>query len=390
MGRYLNRTRLTVTALALTLPLAACGGDTPAAETEGSDSEDSGAEEEGATEEFDAEEYFSGETIRFVTSSGPGGGTDRKMRVLAEHLPRFIPGNPGSQASNQEPHVAGMNFIWNSEPDGMTIGITAAPPLEFELFEDAEWNSAEFQYLGGMDATCESVLLMKGDTGYESIEDAAGSDDPPLIAQTSSPTPGDIEPHDLGLMLLADYLDLPLEIRRVAETGQDAMNLAMERGEINLGRYGASWCILPDTNPGWLEDGYLVPILDIDPSGPADMPDVIEDMGARPPHISDVLTEEQFEEWRGMVAAPRQGGNAIFMPPETPDEIVEVLRDAFAQASEDPEFQQVMSDAFGVSDLDYAGGSEFQELMRENRQVMIEYADDLEAKKEELYAEYVN
>lgn len=389
MGRYLNRKHVTVAVLALTLPLAACGGDTPDSEAEGSGSDGSGSEGEGSAEEFDAEEYFSGETIQFVTSSGPGGGTDRQMRALAEHLPQFIPGNPDSRAGNQEPHVAGMNFMWNSEPDGLTIAMTSAPTLEFELFEDAQWNSAEFQYIGGMNSTCGSVLLTHGDTGYETIEDAAGSDEPALIAQTSSPTPGDIEPHDLGLMLIAEYLDLPLEIRRVAETGQDAMNLGMERGEINLGRYGASWCILPDTNPGWLEDGVLVPILEVEPGGTAAMPGVIEEMDARPPHVSDVVTEEQFQEWRGLVAAPREGGNPIFLPPETPDEIVEVLRDAYAQAQEDPEFHQAMLDAFG-EELGYTSGADFQTLMEENRQVMLDYAEGIESRKEELYAEYVN
>jgi tripartite-type tricarboxylate transporter receptor subunit TctC len=378
MGRHRKGAKLAVAALALMLPLAACGGD--AQEVAGGNS----------GEAFNAEQYFRGKTIRFVTSSGPGGGTDRQLRVLAEYLPRFIPGNPDSQATNQEPHVAGMNFLWNAKPDGLTIGMTAAPTLEFELFEDAAFDSAQFKYIGGIEATCDSVLLVKGDTGYKTVQDAAGKTEPVLIAQTSSPTPGDIEPHDLGLMLIADYLDLPLEIRRVADSGQDAMNLAMERGEINLGRYGSSWCILPDTNPGWLEDGYLVPILDIAPSGPGVMPEAIEARNARPPHISEVLTPEQYDTWRGMVAAPRQGGNPIILAPETPDEIVEVLRTAFADAQKDPEFNEAMLDAFGEGEIRYINGAEFQTLMEENHQLMIDAAEGIEQQKEQLYAEYVN
>lgn len=378
MGRHRNSAKLAVAVLALMLPLAACGGD--AEEAAGGNS----------GEAFNAEDYFSGKTIRFVTSSGPGGGTDRQMRVLAEYLPRFIPGNPDSQATNQEPHVAGMNFLWNSKPDGLTIGMFAAPTMEFELFEDAQFNSAEFKYIGGVDATCQSVLLVKGDTGYKTIEDAAGAEEPVLIAQTSSPSPGEVEPLDLGLMLIADDLDLPVEIRRVADSGQDAMNLGMERGEINLGRYGSSWCILPDTNPGWLEDGYLVPILDLAAGGPGEMPEAIEAKGAAVLHISEVLTPEQYEEYRGVVEAPREGGNPIALPPETPDEIVEVLRAAYAEAAKDPEFQKAMADAFGEGEILFTNGAEFQQLMEENRQLMIEHAEGMETRKEELYAEYVN
>lgn len=374
MGRRLSSVILAIAFLPA-LVLAACGDDEPATE--------------GGSEEFNAEEYFGGKTIRFITSSDPGGGTDAQIRVLARYLPEYIPGNPDSQVSNQTPHIAGINFLWSSKPDGLTIGMTAASTMEFELFEDAQWNSAEFDYIGGMEAACGSVLLAKGDLGYNTIEDAAGADDPKLIALTSSANPGEIEPHDLGLMLIADYLDLPLEIRRVAESGQDAINLAMERGEVNLGRYGSSWCILPDTNPGWLEDGFLVPLLDVEPAGPDSvMPEAVEEAG-RPPYIADVVTEEQFEEWRGLVAAPREGGNPIFLPPETPDEIVEVLRDAYDEMTQDPEFQQAMTDASGVDNV-FTNGADYQTMVEENQKVMLDFAEGIQARKDELYAKYVN
>lgn len=372
MGRRLNRSILAVI-LVPGFVLAACGD---------------GGSDEFSAKNFNAEEYYGGQTIRFITSSDPGGGTDAQIRVLAEYLPKYIPGNPDAQVSNQTPHIAGINFLWSSEPDGLTIGMTAASTLEFELFEEAEWNSAEFRYIGGMSARCGSVLLVKGDTGYDSIEEAAGAEEPKLISMTESPNPGEIEPHDLGLMLIAEYLDLPLEIRRVADTGQDAMNLAMERGEINLGRYGASWCILPDTNPGWLEDGYLVPLLEVEPEGRAEMPEAIDE-SERPPFISDVLTKEQYEEWRGLVAAPREGGNPIFLPPGTPDKIVEVLRDAYAEVTKDPEFQKAMTAASGV-DNTFTNGAEYQKLVQENRQVMLGFAEEWEQRKDALYAKYVN
>ncbi|HEX2154051.1 MAG TPA: hypothetical protein VHL52_08730 [Acidimicrobiia bacterium] len=360
----------------LGLILAACG----TTETEGGEgSEDTAAPEgEGA--------FYEGKVIRFVTSSGPGGGTDVKIRTLASQLPRFIEGNPATQVSNIEPHVAGMNYVWNAEPDGLTVGLTAAPTLEFEFFEEAEWDSSEWSYIGAMTSACDNMLLVRGDAGYETIEDAIGGDEP-LITMTQAPTPADVEPIALSLMLVADYLDLPLEVRRVADAGQGAINLAMERGEINAARYGSSWCLLPDQNPGWLEDGFVIPLLDMATRrDEAAMPEVVEE---RPPHVSEVLTEEQYLEFRGVVAASREGGNPFFMPPDVPEETLSILRTAFNDAVADEDFVEAMEASFGAEDISFYTGEEIDEIVTDNLQVMTEYSDRFTELTEELYAKYV-
>lgn len=371
----------------LVLLAAACGsGETT---TVGDDGAVSSGDFDPAT--FDPETYFEGKVIRFVTSSGAGGGTDTKIRTLAIQLARFIPGNPATLVSNVKPHVAGMNYMWSADPDGLTIGLTAAPTLEFEFFEGAEWNSSEFTYIGAMDAVCDNMLLVRGDLGYNSIEDVMGSDGPALVTITSAPSPADVEPVALSTMLIADYLNLPLEVKRVAESGTSALNLALERGEINFARYGADWCRIPTSNPGWLEDGFVIPLLDVATSGPgAQMADGVEDRGERPPHVSELLTEEQYAEWRGLVAASRAGGNPIFMPPGTPEEIVNVIRDAFNAAVLDEDFVDTMRTAFGGSEIKFLNADEADKLFTENFEVMTTYSDRFTEIVEELYAKYVN
>lgn len=331
--------------------------------------------------------YYEDKVIRFITTSGSGGGTDLKVRTLASQLPRFIPGNPASQVSNVTPHVAGMNFLWESEPDGLTVGLTAAPTLEFEFFEESNWDSSEWTYIGAIDAACDNMLLVRGDLGYETIEDAMGSDGPTLITMTQAPTPADVEPVALATMLIADYLDLPLEVRRVAESGQGALNLAMERGEINFARYGASWCLLPEQNPTWLEDGFLIPLLDVATrSSEAQMAEGVEN---RPPHVSDVLTEEQYAEFVGLVSASREGGNTIFMPPDVPEETAEILRTAFNEAIEDEDFVEAMMGAFGGSDLAFLTADEIDAIATANLETMTQYSDRFEEVAAELFEKYV-
>jgi hypothetical protein len=377
-----------ITVFALLVLFAVACGDGQSG-TAGDDGAASSGDFDPAT--FDPETYFEDKVIRFVTSSGAGGGTDTKIRTLAIQLARFIPGNPATRVSNVRPHVAGMNFMWNADPDGLTIGVTAAPTLEFEFFDEAEWNSSEFTYIGAMDAVCDNMLLVLGDVGYNSIEDAMGSDGPALVTMTAAPSPADVEPVALSTMLIADYLDLPLEVKRVAESGTSALNLGLERGEINFARYGADWCRIPSSNPGWLEDGFVIPLLDVATSGPgAQMADGVEERGERPPHVSELLTDEQYAEWRGLVAASRAGGNPIFMPPGTPEEIVNVIRDAYNAAVQDEDFVDTMRTAFGGSEIKFLNADEADELFTENLEVMTTYSDRFTEIVEELYSKYVN
>lgn len=372
----MRRRRLFLPAVAVctTMVLGACGSsESPAAD---------GGTNSG--EDFNAEEYFAGKTIRFITTSKAGGGTDARIRGMARLLPEFIPGKPRVQVSNVTPHVAGINTIWKSEPDGLTMGMTSAPPLEFEFFEGAEWDSSEFEYITAYDSACDSVLLAKGELGYETIEDASGTSTP-LVTITSAPTPEDVEPVDVATMLVAEYLDLPLEIKRVAESGTAALNLALQRDEINFARYGADWCRIPDSQPGWLEDGFVVPLLDLGFQGPAEMAAPIEDA---PPHVSDVFTEEQMETYTGVVAASRAGGNAVFLPPETPEEIVQALRDAFEAANEDELYMKELNASFGDVGMRVLPGDEAEELFTENLEKMEKFQDRRTEIVQELYDKY--
>lgn len=48
--------------------------------------------------------------------------------------------------------------------------------------------------------------------------------------------------------------------------------------------------------------------------------------------MSDVLDAEQFSRYQGLVNASRAGGNPVFLPPGTPEEIVELWREAWVEA----------------------------------------------------------
>lgn len=362
-------------AVAVVLALAACGqGQTSASDAE-----------------FDAESYFRGKTIRVVTSSSPGGTTDAGARALADRLGDYIPGNPRMVVSNVTPHVAGMNFVWNAPADGMVLGFMSNTVMEFELYEGAEWDGTKFRYVGSIDSQCADLVFMRGNLGYENLDDVRGSDSPPLTMMAQVPDPASVEPMTLGMMLAAEWLDLPLEIKRVAESGTGAILLAFERDQINTARMGDASCALPKTRPGWISDGYLIPALDVSAAGPGgQLPAEAEEAGLEPPHISELLTEEQVDQWTGIVAARRAGGKPIVLPPGTPDNVVNVLREAFAKASQDPEFRDAMKQVEGgQTELEWRPGDEYTQLVQENHQALVRWKDDIEKIAQEMYDKYL-
>lgn len=66
---------------------------------------------------FDAETYFKGKTIRFITGSRPGGGTDILLRYVAANFSNFFPGKPRFVVSNIPPHVHGLSHVPPAKPE---------------------------------------------------------------------------------------------------------------------------------------------------------------------------------------------------------------------------------------------------------------------------------
>src|SRR4051794_4214938 len=74
-----------------------------------------------------AADFYSDKTITIAVGSDTGGTYDSVARLVAEHMPRFIPGHPRFIVQNM-PGAAGLkvaNYVYNVAPkDGTVIGAT--------------------------------------------------------------------------------------------------------------------------------------------------------------------------------------------------------------------------------------------------------------------------
>ena len=98
-------------------------------------------------------DFFRGKTVTLSISAGVGGGFDTYGRTVAEHLSRFIPGNPIVAPDNRVGaggRVA-ANWLYNLAPkDGTVILATFNVLLAQPLFDDpaVQYDMQKFEPVG--------------------------------------------------------------------------------------------------------------------------------------------------------------------------------------------------------------------------------------------------
>ena len=78
-------------------------------------------------------DFYRGKTLRMLIGYGPGGGYDLYGRLVAEFLPRFIPGNPTIVPQNMP---GGGSFVaakFMAEVAPTSIGMTLAAVMSLTL-----------------------------------------------------------------------------------------------------------------------------------------------------------------------------------------------------------------------------------------------------------------
>ena len=100
-----------------------------------------------------AEDFYAGKTLTIICGYPPGGGVDASARLIARHLPRFIPGNPGVVVQNM-PGAGGLlaaNHLYaKAERSGLILGL---PGRDWALTPTLQqpgglFDAVKFSYIG--------------------------------------------------------------------------------------------------------------------------------------------------------------------------------------------------------------------------------------------------
>jgi hypothetical protein len=314
----------------------------------------------GAAAEFDAEKHFKGKTITIVVDFKTGGGTDAEARYFAAYWGKFIPGNPRIQVTNLFPKPSGRNYVWKSKPDGLTLNFLASADIGDEVTnKNIEFkSSAAFTQIGAHSKR-DVILVTRGTVPFNDIHDAKGSKTPIIMGQPVTDV-SELDGKLLGTGLLAMWFDAPLKVHTVARSGSNDALLMIERGDINTDIFGSLWYSLPRVRPTWFSKGYVKVIADMSHPDAPKIPN--SEISMPVPNVVTWMSPEQRSLWEGLYLPEVLFGKAIAAPPNMPPELTKVLRDAYVNALNNPEFAQGLEKIQGQP-IALLRGEKMQEIM---------------------------
>jgi tripartite-type tricarboxylate transporter receptor subunit TctC len=289
--------------------------------------------------ELRAAPYYEGKVLKIIVSFPPGGGYDRIGRILAKYLPKYIPGKPTVIVENM-PGASGMigaNYLYNiAKPDGLTIGTInrAIPSAQLLKIEGVKFDMLKYSWVGSA-AVEASVLVLRTDLPYKTYEDMKKVKEPINVGATG---PGDLTYN--FETLLKQFLGLNLKIV-AGYTATPDIILAIERKEVD-GMGIAYSSIMPH-----IARGLVRPVVRTKVSKPG-----IENL----PAAEDLTTDKMGKTVMAMFSIADRVGRPFLGPPGIPAEPMNILREAFVKASNDPELKKEAEKA--MMEVDYIPADE--------------------------------
>lgn len=282
--------------------------------------------------------------IHIVGQSEPGSGPDMFVRALQPWLQQELgvavvvenaPGSGGQIASTQ---------VWNAKPDGYTLLAHSSPLTTVtQISKNCEYNIPDFKHIISFDLTPYCVVVKKG-SDIQSIDDLIEASKTQRLTNANSGIGGAMH---LQSMIMKDGLGIDYD--EVPYNGANPAILAVMNGDVTIS------VLAYDTAMNSIDEVDILAIL-------ADerlevLPDVptMKELGYDFPYLT-----------------MRRG---IIAPPDTPQEVVDRLIEAFRIAVETPEFQEYAANS-GISQ-DVVLGDEYQAIDEEYYETCMQYIEYL-------------
>ena len=261
------------------------------------------------------EEFYKGRQLTAVVPSSSGGSFDQYMRLMAEHLGRFIPGKPTIIVQNMPGGggVKSLNYLYNAAPkDGSFFGMPIHTTLTFGLLnpEKVKFDGPGFNWIGSM-AGINDVIGVWHTSSVKNVDDARKT----VVPMGATGRGGNTF---LDPVMANNLLGTRFKVI-TGYPGAAEINVAIERGEL-MGR-ASSWEGLSATQPDWISGRKFVSLIDIGPSKIAELEGV--------PRFADLLTDPGDKVVLELLSVGLTLGRALFTTPGVPPERVAVLRKAF-------------------------------------------------------------
>jgi tripartite-type tricarboxylate transporter receptor subunit TctC len=280
------------------------------------------------------QDFYKGKTIRVIVGFAAGGGFDVYARTIVRHMPKYIPGNPTMIVDNMAGAGSRLaaNYLYKaSAPDGLTIGNFIGSLLLQQILGDQgiEFDGRKFEWLGApvMDDTACALTRASGVTTIDQWFAAKK----PVKLGGEAPGAND---SDVPRMLTAT-LGLPIQLIE-GYKGTSNIRLAAEAGEVDGGCW--TWASIRSTWKKGIDSGLVNVVLQVNAKKAPDLPNV-------PNAVDYAKTQETKQLIEAGIHAPSAILRAYALPPGTPKDRLNTLREAFMATMKDKDFIMEISKA---------------------------------------------
>jgi tripartite-type tricarboxylate transporter receptor subunit TctC len=272
---------------------------------------------------------FAGKQIKlWIGFSSVSYGYDTYGRMLARHLPKYLPGNPTIIVQNR-PGAGSLrvaNYIYNVAPkDGSEIALigrgVAMDPLLGGAGSNSLFDPTKFVWLGSMNNEVSGFYLRQPGPAADLADVLSGKS----LTVGATGAGGDQQIFTSTLNSL-----LGTKLKTIGGyPGANEILLAVARGELD-GIVGYSWGVARSGHKDLLESGRLKIIMQLGLEKHRELANV--------PLVTEFVTKHDDRRVLELIFSRQSMGRPVVAPPGIDARVGEVLRKAFADAMHDPHF----------------------------------------------------
>jgi tripartite-type tricarboxylate transporter receptor subunit TctC len=294
-------------------------------------------------------DFYKGKTLRMLIGYGPGGGYDIYGRLVAEFLPRHLPGNPLIVAQNMPGagSFVAAKYIYEVAPKDGTVFGSLAQTLALDSLTNtnAKVDVSKMPYLGRVVTNIDTGAAL-AKTGIRSFEDVRAKQYNVGVSGGGSTTV-------LFPTALNTYAGAKFKLIR-GYSGTIDIILAMERGEVDIvGAYGLPGILA--SHAGWVHRGEATILYQASVKRHRLLADV--------PTLPELALTDEGRQVLHAAASTGDVGRSILTTPGVPPERLAALRGAFQAMLKDPDFIAACEKRNLM--IDGASGEEIDDIVRE-------------------------
>ncbi|MBI2989532.1 MAG: hypothetical protein HYY45_22460 [Deltaproteobacteria bacterium] len=277
-------------------------------------------------------DFYKGKQMKIVVGFSAGTASDLYARVVAQHLPKHIPGKPDIIVQNMPggASVTAANYVYSvAKPDGLTLAAVPGPTYFPQLLglKEVQFDWSKFTWIGTPEENDE-LFFIRSDMPYKTLLDLRKAAEPPRCGVTGVGSTGYYIPKLLEAVF-------GLKIKFVTGyPGAANVDLAVEKNEVHC--RGTTLSAFFGREPGrtWAKTGFVRILVQTGDKRNHRLPDT--------PTIWELMDQEKVPEDKRriskVVLAAGGFGRPILATPGIPADRVKILREAYANMLKDAEF----------------------------------------------------